>query len=247
MQYSSRKLFGVSALCGVLAALLSLQVLSSQQRQDGERASILVTAKAIKAGMPIGLDAVKERSVPKDCLMAGMIQAASTGKPDFHHGLTAPFDLSAGHPLYSNWRRQASLSDGFILPPGTRAVTVKLKEASVARLLKPGDLAEIFGTGAEAGPPLIATVLSLIPQDGGRDAGNKPPAAAVVQVTRAEAGRIARLQARGADMLLAIAGRNGGANPAAPAVADGTAQSHQRPPVVLIKYGSVTLNPESGQ
>lgn len=154
--------FAAAALCCGLAATTTVQLL---RPPPPPTVDVVVTARAVLAGAELTADDVVTRPVARSLAPQDAVRTVSGVL-----GRVAAVGLPAGMPL------QAGLiSDGVAssVPPGTVVVPVRLADAAVGGLLRPGDRVDLLTAGSLAGATCPAG-----PEGGGGAVGGGADAAA---------------------------------------------------------------------
>ncbi len=153
---SQRKLLGISAAAGVLAAALAWIWLAGKERALADLsapAPALVADKYIASGARLDKSLVSVKMVPR-----AFIQPGALTSPAEADGQLALAPIAPGEQVLANKLTTGGVALALAVPPGKRAVTVAVDPAGgVAGLLKPGDLVDVFVTTDDgAGPRTIA-------------------------------------------------------------------------------------------
>lgn len=147
MRLTRRQALAVAAVCGLLAAILSVLYLRPHrppQPPPPKKVSIVVAAVDI----PMATRVTRELVDTKEVLEDKVPQGAFTSVADVVGKVTVA-NVKAGEILTAKVLREpgSQLGLSFIVPKGMRAVTVALDEVSgVAGLARPGDHVDVIAT-----------------------------------------------------------------------------------------------------
>lgn len=132
--------FAAAALCCGLAATTTVQLL---RPPPPPTVDVVVTARAVLAGAELTADDVVTRPVAQSLAPEDAVRSVSGVL-----GRVAAVGLPAGMPLLAGL-----ISDGVAssVPPGTVVVPVRLADAAVGGLLRPGDRVDLLTAGSLAG------------------------------------------------------------------------------------------------
>ena len=119
----------------ILAGLLALVAVGVAVLPDGPTVDVLVASRDLAPGVPLGADDVRSVAVPPSSAPAG---AAS------------PRD-ALGRSLVSAARAGEPLTDARLAPadPGASSVAVRLADAGVVGLLRPGSRVDVVGAESD--------------------------------------------------------------------------------------------------
>ena len=123
----------------ILAGLLALVAVGVAVLPDGSTVAVLVAARDLAPGVPLGADDVRVVAVPPSLVPAGAIGAGDVAG-----------DL-AGRSLVSAARSGEPLTDARLTSadPGVSSVAVRLADAGVVGLLRPGSRVDVVGAESE--------------------------------------------------------------------------------------------------
>jgi Flp pilus assembly protein CpaB len=119
----------------ILAGLLALVAVGVAVLPDGSTVDVLVAARDLAPGVPLGADDVRTVAVPPSLSPAG---AVSQGE-------------SLGRRLVSAARSGEPLTDARLTPvdPGVSSVAVRLADTGVVGLLRPGSRVDVVGAESD--------------------------------------------------------------------------------------------------
>ncbi len=149
--------------------------------------SVVVAARDLAGGAVIGAGDVRTVEVAPDVVPTGALDAqAAVGA-----SVTAP--MRAGEPLTDRRVLGAALIAGY--PAGTVASPVRIEDADVVALLRPGDRIDLYAATGDSGPAtrVVANAVVVMLPRVGTDTGSG--ALVVVAVTATEAAEIAQASA----------------------------------------------------
>ncbi|MCF4119857.1 SAF domain-containing protein [Antribacter sp. KLBMP9083] len=153
--------YAAAALCCGLAATTTVQLL---RPPPPPTVDVVVTARAVLAGAELTADDVVTRPVAESLVPEGAARSVSGVL-----GRVAAVGLPAGMPLLTGL-----VSDGVAasVPPGTVVVPVRLADAAVGGLLRPGDRVDLLTADPRAGegPVYLARRALVLPVPAGRSA-----------------------------------------------------------------------------
>ena len=155
---NSRRSIVISAVAGLLTAVFAYVWFAAKERalnDAGAPAPVLVAAKHIPSGTRVDVTLVEVKNVPR-----GFIQPGALKAPDEASGLLALAPIAAGEQVLANKLASSGVTLALAVPPGKRAVTLSVDPAaSVAGLLKPGDLVDVFVTVEEGQSPRTSALI----------------------------------------------------------------------------------------
>lgn len=116
----------------ILAGLLALVAVGVAVLPDGSTVTVLVASRDLAPGVPLGADDVRSVAVPPALAPAGVL---------------ARGDDALGRSLVSAARSGEPLTDARLTSadPGVSSVAVRLADAGVAGLLRPGSRVDVVG------------------------------------------------------------------------------------------------------
>ncbi|ROP38593.1 SAF domain-containing protein [Saccharothrix texasensis] len=119
----------------ILAGLLALVAVGVAVLPDGSTVDVLVAARDLAPGVPLGADDVRVVAVPPSLSPAGAVASAD----------------ASGRSLVSAARSGEPLTDARLSPvdPDVSSVAVHLADAGVVGLLRPGSRVDVVGAGSE--------------------------------------------------------------------------------------------------
>lgn len=125
--------------------------------------TVAVTARPLRYGEPIGLDAIRTVTWPADSVPAGVFQTAESLVPDPQRPRVALRAMEAGEPILSVKVSEPGEPAGIaaILTPGMRAFTIRVDQNSgISGTLRPSNTVDIYWTGRGAQGGDITRLLS---------------------------------------------------------------------------------------
>lgn len=127
---------------------------------------VVVAARAVAPGSSLAADDLRVAAYP-----AALVPGDAATDPGTLVGRTTTTGLSAGSPLTS-----ASFvsSDGARATPGRSLVPVRLADASLVQVVRPGDRVDVLALGAEGQPPKVVARGARIAAIPGRAGGSGP-------------------------------------------------------------------------
>lgn len=178
----------IAAALAAAAVFCLVRVLAPPQP---ELIPVVVAAHDLPGGAVIGPDDVRTAQMPPDVVPAGAFGATGSAL-----GTSVAAPMRTGEPLTDRRVLGAALIAGY--PPGTVASPVRIEDAEVVALLRPGDRIDVYAsTGDQAPATRIVTsaiVVMLPPTSGDGGSG----ALIVLAVTSGEAAEIAQASATAA-------------------------------------------------
>lgn len=145
--------------------------------------AVVVAAADLASGRTLDAAAVELRRYP-----GALVPAGALGDPDGAVGRVLIGAARTGEPL-----TDARLTGAGPLASDAAAVPVRLADAGVAALLRPGSRVDVVTLGREAGEPVVlapdAEVLTVVDADGGAGSAGGP--LVLVALPRAAATRVA--------------------------------------------------------
>lgn len=149
----------------ILAAVLALLAVGLAVLPDSPTVDVVVAARDLAPGVPLSADDVRVVAVPPSLAPAGTVSAAD----------------ASGRALVGPARAGEPLTDARLAPvdPGVSSVAVRLSDAGVAGLLRPGSRVDVVGAGSHV---LAADASVVAVRDG---------EVVVISADRAAAHRIA--------------------------------------------------------
>lgn len=153
-----------------------------------ELRSVVVAARDLTGGTVIDAKDVRMVQMPPDLVPAGAYTVRATALGE---SVAAP--MRAGEPLTDRRVLGKALISGY--PPGTVASPVRIEDADVVALLRPGDRIDLYAsTGSQSLAERVVTnaVVVMLPPTGENSSSG---ALIVVAVTEVEAAVIAQASA----------------------------------------------------
>ncbi|MCC8251236.1 SAF domain-containing protein [Saccharothrix luteola] len=119
----------------ILAGLLALVAVGVAVLPDGSTVDVLVTARDLAPGVPLGADDVRVVAIPPSLAPAGAISAGD----------------ALGRSLVSAARSGEPLTDARLTTadPGVSSVAVRLADPGVVGLLRPGSRVDVVGAESD--------------------------------------------------------------------------------------------------
>lgn len=153
-----------------------------------ELSAVVVAAHDLAGGTVIGADDVQTVQMPPEVVPAGALSAEGAA---LGAGVAAP--MREGEPLTDRRVIGATLVAGY--PPGTVASPVRIADADVVALLRPGDRIDLYAPTGDRGPAarlVTDAVVMMLPRAG---EASRDGALVVLAVSQAEAAEIAQASA----------------------------------------------------
>ncbi|WP_285568791.1 RcpC/CpaB family pilus assembly protein [Actinoallomurus iriomotensis] len=132
------------------AAAAALGLAAARPHSDGVR--VWVAARDLPAGATLTARDVAARFLPRAAVPSGLVRAAA--------GRTLSGPIRRGEPLTDARLRSAGLLDE--TDPAAVATPIRLADAAVARLLRPGDRVDVLAARSD-NPMPARTVASSVP------------------------------------------------------------------------------------
>lgn len=159
---NQRKLLGISAAAGVVAAALAWLWLSGKERALNDLsapAPALVAESYIASGQRIDKSLVAVKMIPRAFIQPGALRSPAEAE-----GQMALAPIAPGEEILANKLTQGGVALALAVPPGKRAVTLAVDPAGgVAGLLKPGDLVDVFVTSDDGTAPRTIALMQGSP------------------------------------------------------------------------------------
>jgi len=149
-----------------------------------EVSAVVVAARDLTGGTVVRADDVRTVQMPPDVVPAGAFSAEAAAL-----GASVAAPMRAGEPLTDRRVLGAALIDGY--PAGTVASPVRIEDADVVALLRPGDRIDLYAPTGDSGlTARIVTdaVVMMLPR---ADETSRGGALVVLAVSQAEAAEIA--------------------------------------------------------
>ncbi len=149
-----------------------------------EVSAVVVAARDLTGGTVVRADDVRTVQMPPDVVPAGAFSAEAAAL-----GASVAAPMRAGEPLTDRRVLGAALIDGY--PAGTVASPVRIEDADVVALLRPGDRIDLYAPTGDSGlAARIVTdaVVMMLPR---ADETSRGGALVVLAVSQAEAAEIA--------------------------------------------------------
>lgn len=153
-----------------------------------EVSAVVVAARDLTGGTVVRADDVRTVQMPPDVVPAGAFSAEAAAL-----GASVAAPMRAGEPLTDRRVLGAALIDGY--PAGTVASPVRIEDADVVALLRPGDRIDLYAPTGDSGlAARIVTdaVVMMLPR---ADETSRGGALVVLAVSQAEAAEIAEASA----------------------------------------------------
>ncbi len=153
-----------------------------------EVSAVVVAARDLTGGTVVRADDVRTVQMPPDVVPAGAFSAEAAAL-----GASVAAPMRAGEPLTDRRVLGAALIDGY--PAGTVASPVRIEDADVVALLRPGDRLDLYAPTGDSGlAARIVTdaVVMMLPR---ADETSRGGALVVLAVSQAEAAEIAEASA----------------------------------------------------
>ncbi len=153
-----------------------------------EVSAVVVAARDLTGGTVVRADDVRTVQMPPDVVPAGAFSAEAAAL-----GASVAAPMRAGEPLTDRRVLGAALVDGY--PAGTVASPVRIEDADVVALLRPGDRIDLYAPTGDSGlAARIVTdaVVMMLPR---ADETSRGGALVVLAVSQAEAADIAQASA----------------------------------------------------
>lgn len=142
-------------------------IAAAQANQSGqprlETVPVMVAARPLRYGEPIGVDAVREVAWPANAVPPGAFQTLESVVPDPQHPRIALRAMEPMEPLLAVKVSQPGQPAGIaaILTPGLRAFTIRVDQNSgISGTLRPSNLVDIYWTGRGAQGGEVTRLLS---------------------------------------------------------------------------------------
>lgn len=142
-------------------------IAAAQANQAGqprlETVPVMVAARALRYGEPIGVDAVQEVAWPANAVPPGAFQTLDSVVPDPQRPRIALRAMEPMEPLLAVKVSQPGQPAGIaaILTPGLRAFTIRVDQNSgISGTLRPSNLVDIYWTGRGAQGGEVTRLLS---------------------------------------------------------------------------------------
>ena len=149
---NERKILAVSGAVGLLATVLAWVWFAQKGRALDEMsapAPALVASGNIASGARLDKTMVELKQIPRAFIQPGALKTVAEAE-----GLMALAPFAPGEQVLANKLTTTGVALALAVPPGKRAVTIAVSPASsVAGLLKPGDLVDVFATVEETTSP----------------------------------------------------------------------------------------------
>lgn len=160
----NKKVLIIALIFGLITFLISIVYLgnvSSNQKYKNESVKIIVAKTNIPPRSIISKELISFRNIPRQYLVEGAAQ-----KPEEVLDKVTTTQLLAGEQIsvLKLLQRGTKLGLSFIVPKNKRAVSVEVDaSASIAGLIKPGDMVDILCTFESADVERTVTILQNVP------------------------------------------------------------------------------------
>ncbi|MCB1389514.1 MAG: Flp pilus assembly protein CpaB [Rhodobacter sp.] len=142
-------------------------IAAAQAQGSGQAAiqtvPVMVAARPLRYGEPIGLDAMRTVNWPADSVPPGAFQTASAVTPDPSRPRVVLRAMEPGEPILAVKVSQPGQPAGIaaILTPGLRAFTIRVDQNSgISGTLRPSNTVDIYWTGRGAQGGEVTRLLS---------------------------------------------------------------------------------------
>lgn len=155
---------------------------------EPEVSAVVVAARDLTGGTVVRADGIRTVQMPPDVVPAGAFSAEAAAL-----GANVAAPMRAGEPLTDRRVLSAAMLDGY--PAGTVASPVRIEDADVVALLRPGDRIDLYaptGSSRLAARIVADAVVMMLPRT---DDASRGGALVVLAVSQVEAAEIAQASA----------------------------------------------------